>query len=216
MGNEQELIPEPSQKPATLLLQRPPECPPGPNWSEHGPSAVPSRSPRRSQSRVTEQAKAAACAEPGEGEPGARSPAGRCPRVGGFIPRSRTGRGGGVRGRGEPLHLAGLVMMRVEKSKRSLLILRRLLTSSSSSLTWIVRCSWSPTRFCDTKMQQTSVRASAVTGTGCCSFSSSKPQTLQSPSPSSSKCSPSCPCHQQISGLFSPFPTCSGSLSQVS
>lgn len=61
-----------------------------------------------------------------------------------------------MRGRGEPLHLAGLVMMRVEKSKRSLLIFRRLLTSSSSSLTWIVRCSWSPTRFCDTKMQQTS------------------------------------------------------------
>lgn len=30
MGNEQELHPEPSQEPATLLLQRPPECPPGP------------------------------------------------------------------------------------------------------------------------------------------------------------------------------------------
>lgn len=30
MENEQELHPEPSQEPAMLLLQRPPECPPGP------------------------------------------------------------------------------------------------------------------------------------------------------------------------------------------
>lgn len=41
--------------------------------------------------------------------------------------------------------------MRAEKSKRFLLIFRRVLTSSSSSLTWIVRCSWSPTRFCEEK-----------------------------------------------------------------
>lgn len=53
----------------------------------------------------------------------------------------------GCEGRGSPPHLAGLVMMRAEKSKRFLLIFRRVLTSSSSSLTWIVRCSWSPTRF---------------------------------------------------------------------
>lgn len=62
-----------------------------------------------------------------------------------------------------PLHLAGLVMMRAEKSKRFLLIFRRVLTSSSSSLTWIVRCSWSPIRFCDRKTQRKSVRRPGLT-----------------------------------------------------
>lgn len=75
----------------------------------------------------------------------------------GLVPRARRGRGGG-RGQRLPLHLAGLVMMRAEKSKRFLLIFRRVLTSSSSSLTWIVRCSWSPTRFCDRETRQGSIR----------------------------------------------------------
>lgn len=44
--------------------------------------------------------------------------------------------------------LPGLVMIRLEKSKRLLLIFRRVPTSSSNSVTWIFSCSWSPIRFC--------------------------------------------------------------------
>lgn len=72
-----------------------------------------------------------------------------------FFPRSWAERGRGGEGWGLPPHLAGLVMMRAEKSKRFLLIFRRVLTSSSSSLTWIVRCSWSPIRFCGRKKNVT-------------------------------------------------------------
>lgn len=74
-----------------------------------------------------------------------------CPWAGCSSPgagqREAEGGGGCRKGWGSPPHLAGLVMMRAEKSKRFLLIFRRVLTSSSSSLTWIVRCSWSPIRF---------------------------------------------------------------------
>lgn len=44
-------------------------------------------------------------------------------------------------------HLVGCVMMRVEKSKRSRLILRRFRTSSSSSVTRIRSWSWPPKTF---------------------------------------------------------------------
>ena len=44
-------------------------------------------------------------------------------------------------------HLVGCVMMRVEKSKRSRLILRRFRTSSSSSVTRIRSWSWPPRTF---------------------------------------------------------------------
>lgn len=94
-GNEQELHPEPSQEPARLLLQRPPECPPAPNRSERGPCAVPSRSPRRSQSRGTEQAKAAR----GKRSRGSQ-PAGRCPRAGGSSPGAGQGEAEGCEGGG--------------------------------------------------------------------------------------------------------------------
>lgn len=47
-------------------------------------------------------------------------------------------------GPGTRTHLAGRVMMRVEKSKRSRLILRKFRTSSSSSVTRIRSWSWPP------------------------------------------------------------------------
>lgn len=100
MGNEQELHPEPSQELATLLLQRPPECPPAPDRGEHGPCAVPSRSPRRSQSRVTEQAKAAECSESGEGEPRARSRLGAARGRAGSSPGAGEGEAEGCEGGG--------------------------------------------------------------------------------------------------------------------
>lgn len=69
------------------------------------------------------------------------SPGGRSGSGSGLCARSLglTGPGSGARA-----HLAGRVMMRVEKSKRSRLILRRFLTSSSSSATRIRSWSWPP------------------------------------------------------------------------
>lgn len=147
------------------------------NRGENGPCVVPHAAalqpPRLSQSRVVERAPDRAgecsgvCRVTGAGEAASQACSHvcvcRCPRAGWVFPRRWAGRGGGARGQGVPLHLAGLVMMRAEKSKRFLLIFRRVLTSSSSSLTWIVRCSWSPTRFCHRKTQQKSVRHVALT-----------------------------------------------------
>lgn len=55
---------------------------------------------------------------------------------------------------GDGSHLGGLVMMWLEKSKRSLLIFRKVFTSSSSSVTRIFSCSWSPKEFWREKTQQ--------------------------------------------------------------
>lgn len=193
------------------------------NRGENGPCVVPHAAalqpPRLSQSRVVERAPDRAgecsgvCRVTGAGEAASQACSHvcvcRCPRAGWVFPRRWAGRGGGARGQGVPLHLAGLVMMRAEKSKRFLLIFRRVLTSSSSSLTWIVRCSWSPTRFCHRKTQQKKRQARGAhlwrVEAGA-PPNSSKSQTLSS-SPSSISYpnrSPSCLHHQQIRGLVPP------------
>lgn len=51
------------------------------------------------------------------------------------------------RGLGPGTHLAGRVMMRVEKSNRSRFILRRFCTSSSNSVIRIRSWSWPPSTF---------------------------------------------------------------------
>lgn len=56
----------------------------------------------------------------------------------------RPGRGRGPGGPGARVHLDGRVMIWVEKSNRSRLILRRFCTSSSSSVTRIRSWSWPP------------------------------------------------------------------------